>query len=66
MFGPLTIALWSALILFAGGDAAAHFTHYRYGETVSKSIKDASKRFPVLHWVVGLLGAILIVHLVLP
>jgi hypothetical protein len=66
VFGPLTIALWSLLVLFAGGDAAAHFTHYRYGETVSKSIKDAALRFPILHWIVGVLLAVLIVHLTLP
>lgn len=61
--GPLTYALYGLAILFAGGDAAAHFTHYRYGETVSKSIWDASKRFPILHLVTGLALAVLFTHL---
>lgn len=61
--GPLTVALYGLLVLFAAGDAAAHFTHYRYGETVSKSVLDASKRFPVLHALVAAAGLALVVHL---
>jgi hypothetical protein len=51
--GPLT---------FAGGDAA-HFTAYRYGETVSASIWWLERRYPVLHILVGLVLAVLFTHL---
>jgi hypothetical protein len=61
--GALTVALWSLVALFAGGDAAAHFTHYRYGETVSASIWQALKRFPILHYVLGVAIAVLFTHL---
>lgn len=61
--GPLTIALWSLLAVFAGGDAAAHFTHYKYGETVSASIWWLERRFPIFHIAVGLVLAVLFTHL---
>lgn len=63
MFGPLTAALWSLLVLFAAGDAAAHFTHYKYGETVSASIWAAMRRFPILHWLVLAAAVVLTTHL---
>jgi hypothetical protein len=61
--GPLTVALWALVALFAGGDAAAHFTHYRYGETVSASIWQALARFPALHVVLGVAIVVLFTHL---
>lgn len=61
--GPLTLALYGLIVLFAGGDLAAHLTHYRYGETVSASIWAASKRFPALHYIVGALLVVLFTHL---
>lgn len=61
--GPLTLALWGLLAVFAGGDALAHFTHYRYGETVSASIWWMERRYPVLHIVTGLVLAVLFTHL---
>lgn len=50
-------------MLFAGGDAAAHFTKYKYGETVSASIWWMEKRYPVLHIVTGLVLVVLFTHL---
>jgi len=61
--GALTLALWALIALFAGGDAAAHFTKYKYGETVSASIWWMEKRFPALHVILGLLLAVLFTHL---
>lgn len=61
--GALTYALWGLLVLFAGGDAAAHFTRYRYGETVSASIWWLERRFPIFHLAVGALLALLFTHL---
>jgi hypothetical protein len=61
--GPLTLALYGLIVLFAGGDAAAHFTHYKYGETVSASIWAALKRFPVLHYLLGAAIVVLFTHL---
>ena len=61
--GPLTVVLYGLLVAFGVGDAVAHFTHYRYGPTVSKTILQASKRFPVLHVLVAAAGLALIVHL---
>lgn len=61
--GPLTYALIGLLALFAGGDAAAHFTRYRYGETVSAAIWWLERRFPLFHLAVGLLLALLFTHL---
>jgi hypothetical protein len=61
--GPLTIALWGLLAAFAAGDALAHFTHYRYGETVSASLWWLQRRYPVFHVVIGLILATLFTHL---
>jgi hypothetical protein len=61
--GALTYALWGLLLLFAGGDAAAHFTKYKYGETVSASLWYLQRRFPIFHIVIGLVLAVLFTHL---
>lgn len=61
--GPLTYALLGLLALFAGGDAAAHFTRYRYGETVSAATWWLEHRFPIFHVLVGLAIAVLFTHL---
>jgi hypothetical protein len=61
--GALTYALWGLLVLFAGGDAAAHFSKYKYGETVSASIWWLERRFPVFHILVGIVLAVLFTHL---
>lgn len=61
--GPLTFVLYGLLVAFGVGDAVAHFTHYRYGETVSASIWQAMKRFPELHWIVLAFSIVLTTHL---
>ena len=61
--GPLTATLIGLLALFAGGDAAAHFTHYRYGETFSAFVWWLERRFPIFHLLIGLLLAVLFTHL---
>jgi hypothetical protein len=61
--GVLTYALWGLLVIFAGGDAAAHFTKYKYGETVSASLWYLQRRFPIFHIVIGLVLAVLFTHL---
>jgi hypothetical protein len=63
VFGIVTGVLWGLLVLFAGGDAAAHFTHYRGGETVSASIWWLERRFPIFHILVGLALGVLFTHL---
>lgn len=62
-FGPLTAALLGVLVAFAGGDAAAHFTKYQYGETVSKFIQGLVARMPWLRVVIFAALADLAVHL---
>jgi hypothetical protein len=61
--GSLTLALWGLIALFAGGDALAHFTQYRHGETVSASIWWLERRYPAFHVIVGALLAVLFTHL---
>jgi hypothetical protein len=61
--GALTYALWGLLVIFVGGDAAAHFTKYKYGETVSASLWYLQRRFPIFHIVIGLVLAVLFTHL---
>lgn len=61
--GPLTYLLWAILGLFAAGDAAAHFTNYRFGETVSASIWALEKRLPFARVIVALVLAVLFTHL---
>lgn len=62
-FGWLTAILVGLLIAFVGGDAAAHFTHYQYGETVSKAIQALVKAMPWLRIVIFGLLIDLAVHL---
>lgn len=59
----LTIALYSLIALFTALDATAHFTHYRYGPTVSWTILWMEKRFPAFHVVVGAALVVLFIHL---
>jgi hypothetical protein len=61
--GPLTAVLVGLLSLFLAGDGAAHWTHYRYGETFSALIWYLERRFPIFHLIVGLLVAVLFTHL---
>lgn len=61
-FGVLTAALWLLLAVFVGGDAVAHFTGYKYGETVSASIWSMEK-FWVVRVIVGVVLAGLFTHL---
>lgn len=61
--GPLTAALLGLIALFAGGDLAAHFTKYKYGETVSAWVWWLEKAFPFTRLVVGAILAILFTHL---
>lgn len=56
----LTIVLWGVLVLFAFGDALAHFTG---GRTVSWSIRYLERRWPIFHILVGLALAVLFTHL---
>jgi hypothetical protein len=57
------VALWGLLVLFAGGDVVAHFTKYKYGETVSASLWWLEKVFPVSRVLIGLVLAVLFTHL---
>lgn len=59
----LTVILWGLLVLFAAGDTIAHFTRYKYGETVSASIWWLEKKFPVTRLIVFAVLSLLIVHL---
>lgn len=61
--GLLTIAAIGTLFVFAGIDAAASLTKYKYGETVSSFIQVAQKAHPALR--VAVVGALvyLIGHL---
>lgn len=65
--GPLTIALYTLLGLFGAGDLLAHFTHYRYGKTVSASVWWLEHRYPAAYVLIGglwlLLGTHLLLHL---
>ncbi len=61
--GPLTASLIGLLGLFGAGDALAHFTKYKYGETFSAAVWWLEKRFPVFHLVVGVALAVLFTHL---
>lgn len=61
--GPLTYALFGLILLFVGGDALAHFTRYRYGETVSAAIQGMTRRYRFLFLVVWVGLAVLGVHL---
>lgn len=62
-FGWLTAILVGLLIAFVGGDAAAHFTNYQFGETVSKAIQGLVKAMPWLRVVIFALLIDLAVHL---
>jgi hypothetical protein len=62
-FGWLTAILIGLLIAFIGGDAAAHFSNYQYGETVSKFIQGLVKAMPWLRIVIFGLLIDLAVHL---
>lgn len=62
-FGWLTAILVGLIIAFVGGDAAAHFSHYQYGETVSKFIQGMVKAMPWLRIVIFVGLADLAVHL---
>lgn len=59
----ITAALYGLVVLFIGGDAFAHFTRYRYGPTVSWTIKWAEHRWPVLHIVLAVALLALGAHL---
>lgn len=59
----ITAILYALLVAFAGGDALAHFTHYRYGPTVSWTIWWLEKRYPVFHIIIGVLLLLLGTHL---
>jgi len=61
--GPLTIIALVLQGLFWSVDIAAHITKYRYGKTVSALTWWLEKRYPVVHWVVGLALVILFTHL---
>lgn len=62
-WGPLTIALWVLIAVFAGGDFAAHQSHYRYGETVSATIQDACRHVPALRILIGAGAVLAFTHL---
>lgn len=61
--GPLTFALLGLVVAFAGGDAAAHFTKYEYGETVSAFIWWLEGKMPVFRVVIAAGLAVLFTHL---
>lgn len=56
----LTIVLWGVLVLFAAGDALAHFSG---GKTVSWSIHYLEHRWPIFHILVGAVLVVLFTHL---
>jgi len=61
--GLLTYILLGLLATFWAGDAVAHFTRYKYGETVSAAIWWLEKRSILFRILVGLSVAVLFTHL---
>lgn len=59
----LTVILYGLLAVFVALDAVAHFTHYRYGPTVSWTILWLEHRFPIFHIIVGAIVLAGLLHL---
>lgn len=59
----LTVILYALLAAFIALDAVAHFTHYRYGPTVSWTVLWLEHRFPIFHLIVGAIVLALGLHL---
>lgn len=63
-FGWLTAALIAVLVVFGIGDAAAHLTKYRHGETFSAFIWALEEKVPAVRVLVGGACLTLFTHLV--
>lgn len=61
--GPLTYATFALLAAFGAVDAAAHFTHYRYGETFSAATWVIERHKPLARLTVALGCLLLLLHL---
>lgn len=62
-FGWLTGVIVALLALFGVADLEAHLNRYQYGETFSRMIQAAARRFPILRVVIVAGGVVLITHL---